>query len=177
VESFPFAFYSIHFIPKECKQRSLFELKCGAVISTFQRVGLGHLSWICVSLPHKFSCSCNDRMHIFRRVCACMYMYPFQAVRLAGTEEPQWRSAAVQQWAGSAAASSVGAAYLEAFETVLVAPLAEDTALVAATNESLKARAAVDKEFAHYVGKLAELRLQKADAKKLARNQVQCQKQ
>jgi hypothetical protein len=61
---------------------------------------------------------------------------------------------------------------LQAFETVLEAPLAEDTALVAETNESLKARAAVDKEFAHYVGKLAELRLQKADAKKLARNQV-----
>lgn len=95
-----------------------------------------------------------------------------QAVRLAGAEEPDRRAAAVQQWAGSAAAASVGGAYLEALEAVLEEPLAADTAAINHTNACLKERAAVDKEFGHYVGKLAELRLQKADAKKLARNQV-----
>jgi len=146
---------------------------CAIEISMFQTSSCSHENcyWVRAS-AHRVLHNIHITPTSLLPAYACVHVPFFKAVRLAGTEEPQWRSAAVQQWAGSAAASSVGTAYLQAFETVLEAPLAEDTALVAETNESLKARAAVDKEFAHYVGKLAELRLQKADAKKLARNQV-----
>ena len=99
-----------------------------------------------------------------------------QAVRLVGAQEPALRAAAAGAWAGSASAAATVANYCGEVERSLLATLAADAEAAKAVNAAIKDRAVVEKEFSHYIKKLAELRMEaakgKVDKKKLERNQV-----
>jgi len=99
-----------------------------------------------------------------------------EAVKLAGQADPDLRKQAVLAWAGSSAAGAVAASYTKDIYA-LSSSLAGAAEFFKTVHVAIKERATVEKEFAHYIGKLAELRMQAAkakgggDAKKLARNQ------
>ena len=95
-----------------------------------------------------------------------------EAVRLVGTEDPSVRLACTAAWARTASALAVAEAYVADAEQLLLAPLRRDQEASKAVHAAMKEREGVDKDFAHYVAKLSELKLKKADAKKTERNQA-----
>jgi len=96
-----------------------------------------------------------------------------EAVRLVGfqREEGKLREAATAAWAGTAKAKRAISAYSTLLETQLLGFLDESAGKNKIINERMKDYAVIDKDFVHYVVKLAELQTAKSvDTKRLTRN-------
>ena len=95
-----------------------------------------------------------------------------EAVRLTGVHEPDLRADAEAAWNSSRVAAACAEAYAGDLERTLGTPLRLDVERFLAVNEAVAEKEAVDKEFSHYVKKLADLKLTSGkDSKKLARNE------